>query len=295
MNKTEIPPSQEPSQENPSPYEIIPELQDAKRVLTDQAHRIVIDFLSNPNRTVVVPLIGGVVPLYYTLEHLSQRYPKMLDLFLNQINYLNLSKATNTPGENGYNLWFSQPEHTVYNNALVIDGIADELKLEAMLQKFSGVISVHTAVQKLPTGEMLGIKNIGRLRLTTQVPLPPDILIASSCGINEGYTENFRKEAEAYLSTRQRFARSGYVLNVQNKTKEPNIDERINFFTDEVRMLPGFFQKYDPVLDAVHHMEILKAERRYAELLPKAKELTYSLLSKARQRMPYNRLVPKKR
>lgn len=211
--------------ENPSTtsYEPILELLDAETVMRQMAKDFAQAFLMDPNKDVVVPLNGGIVPLYFVIANLLSQQPELLETLTSKIIF-----AQSIPEKNKRfaAILFSR-EPNINNPAFIIDDIADTLTFtKSLCDIYTQGVEVHVPVQKTITQKhLVGYEK----QITIHTPtVVEDKWIASSAGMDEGADD-------VYLSTLQRFARTGFFKG-ENNTLTPQ--QKIEFF--EKLLLPGF-------------------------------------------------------
>jgi hypothetical protein len=234
--------------ENPqTSYEPIPELLDAETVMRQMAKDFVQAFQNDPNKDVVVPLNGGIVPLYFVIEYLLSHHPELLKTLKSKIIFA----QSITENKKRFAAILFSREPNINNPAYMIDDIADTLTLtKSLCDIYTQGVEVHAPVQKTITQEHL-MSHENQLTIHTPV-IVENNWIASSAGMDEGVKDD-------YLSTLQRFARAGFFKGDNNTM---TVQQKIEFF--ENLLLTGFNTE-DDLFQTCMKMESCKKIRLFSD------------------------------
>lgn len=234
------------TREAPQLYQPLEQMRNVDAIMTnfaDHAQRI---FESDPTRDILVPLNGSILPLYYVVQQYANVDPEKLPEFINRLVFVADSK-----NEKGEVVDFRTSRNILTSNLFYLDDIVDEANsAAAFLSKVSGHIDVIAPIQKEHTEKRRRALNISRLGTQT-MKIAPNGWIAGGLGMNEGVKMD-SPEAQALLSTLQRFSRSVFVVN--NSTPIDNTS-RTSFFSEQ--LLPAFAAD-EPLVKLCYHMEYAK-------------------------------------
>jgi len=228
------------------PYEPSVQLRDVDALMGNFAHHAVHIFENDPARDVLIPLNGSVLPLFYVMQQYASDCPQQLPEFIKRLVFVVDSKNGDRKVEDFRTSSVIQTPDIFY-----LDDIVDEgHSAAAFLSKVSGHIDVIAPIQKEHTEKNRRMYNPTRLGTQT-IKAVPNEWYAGGLGMNEGMKLD-NPEAQALLSTLQRFSRSVFFVNNDALTDEAS---RTDFFSK--KLLPAFSVD-DPLFRLCYRMECAK-------------------------------------